>query len=121
MLSIDHVQIAAPPGCEAAACAFFVGLLGLTALEKPASLQASGGAWFSTGTVQLHVGVTEDFTPARKAHVALRAASPEQLRALAAVLSGSGHPVGWDTRLPGVLRLFTVDPWGNRMELMCSS
>ncbi len=71
--------------------------------------------------MQLHVGVTADFTPAGKAHVALSAATPEHLRALAAVLSGSGHPVRWDTRLPGVPRFFTADPWGNRLELMCSS
>ncbi|MFT5686686.1 MAG: catechol 2,3-dioxygenase-like lactoylglutathione lyase family enzyme, partial [Myxococcota bacterium] len=113
MLSIDHVQIAAPSGCEAAARTFFVDLLGLTQLPKQGETAASGGAWFSTGTVQLHVGVTTDFTPAGKAHVALRTATPDHLHALAAVLSHAGHPVRWDTRLPGILRFFTADPWGN--------
>jgi hypothetical protein len=30
ILAIDHVQVAAPPGCEARARAFYAGALGLT-------------------------------------------------------------------------------------------
>jgi catechol 2,3-dioxygenase-like lactoylglutathione lyase family enzyme len=35
---LDHVQIAAPPGCEAAARRFFGDLLGLAEIEKPEPL-----------------------------------------------------------------------------------
>ena len=118
MLAIDHVQIAAPAGCEASARAFFVDLLDLTEIPKQGATAASGGAWFSTGSVQLHVGVMPNFTPATKAHVALRCDSEAALRSLAEALTAAGHAVRWDTRLPGVQRFFTADPWGNRLELM---
>jgi hypothetical protein len=66
---LDHVQVAAPPRCEAAAREFYGELLGLVEVEKPDSLRGRGGVWFQ----QLHVGVEEEFRPARKAHPALRA------------------------------------------------
>jgi catechol 2,3-dioxygenase-like lactoylglutathione lyase family enzyme len=41
----DHVQIAAPVGCEDAARRFYGGLLGLRELEKPEILRARGGGF----------------------------------------------------------------------------
>jgi catechol 2,3-dioxygenase-like lactoylglutathione lyase family enzyme len=122
-LALDHVQVAAPPGCEADARAFYGDLLGLCELRKPDALRARGGAWFALdGGAQLHVGVVADdgFAPAAKAHPALRCAGGEPaLRALAAQLSHAGSPVTWDDALPGVVaRFFTADPWGNRIELL---
>ena len=54
-VSLDHVQIAAPPGCEAAARRFFGELVGLAEIEKPAPLRARGGVWFAVGRRQLHI------------------------------------------------------------------
>src|SRR4051812_50082480 len=73
IVGIDHVQVAAPPGCESDARRFYGGLLGLEELEKPAPLAGRGGVWFALGDAgqQLHVGVEQDFAPARKAHPAL--------------------------------------------------
>lgn len=121
MLALDHVQLAAPAGCEDAARGFFAGLLGLAEIPKEGDTARSGGCWFQTGSLQVHVGVQADFQPARKAHIALRADSPGALSALAERLQAAGHPVRWDTRLPGVARFFTADPWGNRLELMALS
>ena len=50
---LDHVQVAAPPGCEAAARAFYGELLRLAEVAKPAPMRASGGVWFSLGAQQL--------------------------------------------------------------------
>ena len=119
-LTLDHVQLAAPADCEAAARAFFTGLLGLQELPKPETMAASG-AWFQCADRELHVGVAPGFTPARKAHVALRTESGEGLDFLAARLEGAGHPVRWDARLPGHRRFFTEDPWGNRLELLAAA
>jgi len=66
VIGLDHVQVAAPPGCEAEARAFYGGLLGLEELEKPERLRARGGCWFRAGAQELHVGVEEPFAPARK-------------------------------------------------------
>ena len=43
-------------------------LLGLEELPKPEALRGRGGCWFRAGEQELHVGVEEPFTPARKAH-----------------------------------------------------
>jgi catechol 2,3-dioxygenase-like lactoylglutathione lyase family enzyme len=115
---LDHVQLAAPPGCETEARRFFGDLLGLEELEKPEPLHSRGGAWFALGDGgQLHVGVEDPFTPARKAHPAFRVAAAE-LDELAARLEAAGGRVEWDDSLPGFRRFYTADPWGNRLELL---
>jgi catechol 2,3-dioxygenase-like lactoylglutathione lyase family enzyme len=123
---LDHVQIAAPPNCEAQARRFYGELLGLPELEKPAALRARGGAWFALGGgaggargAQLHIGVEQDFAPARKAHPALRV-DASTLDELARRLSDGGAAVRWDDELPGIRRFFTDDPWGNRLELLAT-
>ena len=110
---VDHVQVAAPPGCEEAARAFYGGVLGLEELPKPEALAARGGAWFRVGGQQLHVGVEPDFAPARKAHPAF---AVEDLDALAGRLGD----VRWDDEIPGVRRFYASDPWGNRLEFVAA-
>jgi catechol 2,3-dioxygenase-like lactoylglutathione lyase family enzyme len=114
IVGLDHVQIAAPPGCEPAARRFYGELLGLREVEKPEPLRARGGAWFACGAQQLHVGVEPAFTPARKAHPALAVTDLERL---AERLAAAGVGVTWDDALRGVRRCYVADPWGNRLEL----
>jgi hypothetical protein len=89
----------------------------LSELEKPEALRDRGGVWFACGEHQLHVGVTQDFKPATKAHPALRVA-PSDLDQLAETLRGAGLGVRWDEAIPNVRRFYTADPWGNRIELI---
>jgi len=117
VVGVDHVQVAAPPGCEEAARRFYGDLLGLPELPKPERLRSRGGVWFAAGTQQLHVGVDDAFSPARKAHPALRVDTGD-LEELAARLEASGATVTWDTELTRVRRFYTEDPWGNRLELL---
>jgi catechol 2,3-dioxygenase-like lactoylglutathione lyase family enzyme len=120
-IELDHVQLAAPPGCEAEARRFFGELLGLEEIEKPEPLRSRGGAWFALGGGgQLHIGVDEEFMPARKAHPAFGVAASE-LDELAEQLEAAGERVEWDDSLPGVRRFYTADPWGNRLELLAAS
>lgn len=113
LIDIDHVQIAAPPGCEAKARQFFSGLLGLVELEKPKTLSGRGGCWFKVGTRQLHVGIDENFTPATKAHPAF---SVEDVATLFSNLQKAGVECQWDDAIADVKRLYATDPWGNRLE-----
>ena len=69
---------------------------------------------------ELHVGVEAGFSPARKAHPALRV-DPAELDRLAARLAAAGAPVIWGEALPGARRFYTADPWGNRLELLAES
>jgi catechol 2,3-dioxygenase-like lactoylglutathione lyase family enzyme len=110
---IDHVQVAAPAGCEAEARAFYGELLGMDELPKPEALAARGGCWFGAGTQELHVGVEAEFTPARKAHPSFIVTD---LDGLAARLAEQGIRVEFDDLIPGTRRFETADPFGNRLE-----
>jgi hypothetical protein len=92
-------------------------VLGLAEIEKPPSLASRGGVWFSAGKQQIHVGVEERFVPASKAHPALLV-EPSRLEDLAGRLAQEGAPVTWDEELAPLRRLYTADPWGNRIELI---
>jgi catechol 2,3-dioxygenase-like lactoylglutathione lyase family enzyme len=120
VVGIDHVQVAAPVGCEAEARAFYGVLLGLPELPKPAELAGRGGCWFACGAQQLHVGVSDPFTPATKAHPALRLRDAMALSALLERLAAAGHPARGDVDLPGIERAFVDDPFGNRLELVAA-
>jgi catechol 2,3-dioxygenase-like lactoylglutathione lyase family enzyme len=110
---IDHVQVAAPPACEAEARAFYGQLLGLEELAKPEALAARGGCWFRAGAQELHVGVEEPFTPARKAHPSFVVTDLDEV---AARLATAGIGVAFNDEIPGVRRFETADPFGNRLE-----
>lgn len=116
-VGIDHVQLAAPEGCEDAARRFFGDLLGWPELPKPAPLRSRGGVWFRCGRHQVHVGVQADFAPATKAHPAFDMVGLDALRSR---LSEHGVPVrDDDTRdEEGVRRFYVDDPFGNRLEFM---
>jgi catechol 2,3-dioxygenase-like lactoylglutathione lyase family enzyme len=114
---LDHVQLAMPAGpeAEARAEAFFTGLLGLPRVPKPPELAARGGCWFERGPVKLHLGVEEDFRPARKAHPGLTVSGLEEL---CRALDEAGHPTRRAEDVPGRPQWYVDDPFGNRIELI---
>ncbi len=120
IVGIDHVQVAAPrdEDSEAKARAFYGELLGMQEIEKPDSLKPNGGVWFSLGLGQLHIGLEEPFSPARKAHPALIVDDLQQLRAR---LHDAGIHLTEAQDIPGVDRFHVHDPFGNRIELMARS
>jgi catechol 2,3-dioxygenase-like lactoylglutathione lyase family enzyme len=112
--AIEHVQLAMPKGEEPRARAFYQDLLGIPERAKPPELARRGGAWFEDGALKIHLGVEADFRPARKAHPALLV---DGLAALIERLQAAGCPV-IDEAMPGYRRIYTEDPFGNRLELM---
>jgi catechol 2,3-dioxygenase-like lactoylglutathione lyase family enzyme len=112
---IDHIQIAAPEGCESAAREFYGSVLGMKEIEKPSVLRARGGCWFECGSQQLHIGVERDFKPARKAHPAFAVFHLDELRK---TLQDRAVTVVDDDNLPGARRFYAEDPWGNRLEFV---
>ena len=115
VVGVDHVQLAMPAGREADARAFYDTLLGIPEVAKPPALAARGGAWFESGALRIHLGVDRDFRPARKAHPGLLV---RDLSGLIERLRAAGHAVTEDEPLPGYLRVYVDDPFGNRLELM---
>jgi catechol 2,3-dioxygenase-like lactoylglutathione lyase family enzyme len=114
VLGIDHVQVAAPAGCEAAARAFYGGVLGMEELPKPEAIRGRGGCWFRAGAQELHIGVEEPFAPAGKAHPGLVVSDLDAIRTR---LREAAVEYENDGKIAGVDRLFVSDPFGNRLEL----
>jgi len=88
---LHHVQVAMPAGREDDARAFY------------------GGA------LEIHLGVDQDFRPARKAHPAIIV---DGLAELSRRLVEGGYEVVDDTQLEGHERCYGFDPFGNRLEFL---
>ncbi|MEO8899539.1 MAG: VOC family protein [Candidatus Dormibacter sp.] len=112
---IDHVQLAMPVGGEARATEFYEGLLGIPRVPKPENLAKRGGCWFESGATRIHLGVEEDFRPARKAHPALLV---DGLVELVKALEDAGATLRGGELLEGYERIYVDDPFGNRIELL---
>ena len=128
-MRLHHVQVACPPGGEKAARAFYVVGLGLVEEAKPVELRGRGGLWVrhraadGSVTLELHVGVEDPFTPARKAHPGLLLDSVAALDDVMSRLVAGGFDVDARERhtFPGYERIHTYDPHGNRVELLAAS
>ncbi len=112
---LHHVQVALPPGGEEACRAFYVGVLGLTEVQKPPALAARGGLWVRADGLEIHLGVEADFAPQRKAHPGIVVSD---LDSLARRLTEHDWPVTWDDAFPGMRRFYTADNHGNRLEFL---
>ncbi len=104
-----------PRGREAEARAFYSGVLGFVEQPKPENLARRGGAWFRSGAAEVHLGVEDDFRPAKKAHPALLT---DDLRSLIDRCEAAGHATTRDEPLIGFDRAYVEDPFGNRIELL---
>lgn len=115
MIVLHHVQVSCPPDGEDAARSFYGAVLGLTEVSKPPPLAARGGVWFRDQGVEVHVGVEEDFRPARKAHPAFEV---DNIDVVARAVERGGFEVRWDDDFPGHRRFYTADGAGNRVEIL---
>lgn len=113
--AIDHVQLAMPPGKEEDARRFYRDLLGMAEVPKPPELAKRGGCWFESGGVQIHLGIENDFRPAKKAHPALRC---KDYDGLLQRLGAANVEVHTAEGIPGVNRCHVYDWFGNRIELI---
>ena len=114
VIGLDHVQVAITAGGEAAARRFYGEVLGLREIPKPGALAGRGGLWFACGAQQLHCGVEEPVARSRR-HPALLT---DDLDAVRVRLEVAGFPIRTGAELPGYRRLYTEDPFGNRIELL---
>ncbi|MET8145971.1 glyoxalase [Sphaerisporangium sp. NPDC005288] len=114
-LGLHHVQLASPPGEEEVCRGFYVGVLGMTEVDKPPELAARGGLWVRADALEIHLGVEEDFRPALKAHPGILVAD---LDALAERLTAHGVAITWDDAFPGYRRFYAADCHRNRLEFL---
>jgi catechol 2,3-dioxygenase-like lactoylglutathione lyase family enzyme len=116
LAGIDHVQLAAPPGCEAEARRFFGEVLGPRGAREagaaPGRAAASGSAWARSSSTSVSSPTSG---PARKAHPAFSVTNYDEL---VARLDAAGAHVEPDESIPGLRRCFVLDPGENRLELV---
>src|SRR5438105_13755532 len=117
LLAIDHVQLGMPVGKEERAAEFYANILGLKQVSKPAQLANRGGAWFENDSVKVHLGVEQDFRPARKAHPAFVL---DDISTLLCLLKEKGYQITPAETMNGIERVHVNDPFGNRIELIGS-
>jgi catechol 2,3-dioxygenase-like lactoylglutathione lyase family enzyme len=115
ILNIDHVQIAIPVASEDRARAFYTAILGFTEIAKPPQMAERKSLWFVAGSVNLHLGIEPDFTPAKRAHPAFVV---EGLDTILAACDRAGISSKPDTSFNNFRRVHVFDPFGNRLELM---
>ncbi|HKD52427.1 MAG TPA: VOC family protein [Candidatus Acidoferrum sp.] len=115
VLRIDHIQLAMPKASEERARSFYRDVLGMKEIPKPEPLAKRGGCWFASGEAQVHLGIEEDFRPAKKAHPALVV---EGLDEVLARCDAAGLPSKPDAEIDGHRRVHVFDPFGNRLELI---
>lgn len=111
----DHLQLAMPADGEERARAFYAGVLGLREVRKPPELATRGGCWFVGPGLDIHLGVEEEFRPARKAHVAFLVADIDAARSR---FHEPGVPIAEDNSGLAVRRFYVQDPFGNRIEIL---
>jgi catechol 2,3-dioxygenase-like lactoylglutathione lyase family enzyme/2'-5' RNA ligase len=116
ILGVDHIQITIPTGDEDRGRQFYCQLLGLTEIDKPASLAGRGGFWLQVGDRQVHVGTEADFDRSvTKAHIAYAVVGLDRWRS---TLVGNGIEILDGVPIPGFDRFEFRDPFGNRVELI---
>ncbi|MCC9197773.1 glyoxalase [Arthrobacter sp. zg-Y820] len=114
-LGLHHVQLSMPAGTEDDCRRFYVGLLGFTEVQKPPVLAARGGLWVRADSLEIHLGVEEDFRPAKKSHPGILVGD---LDALARHVEEQGLEPEWDDAFPGMRRFYLRDNNGNRLEFL---
>jgi len=116
-MKIQHVQLSIPEGQIQAARAFYVEIIGLPEIIRPAGLTNRPGLWLSLAEGQeIHLAEDPGSNPSSlKAHVALLMDSSDGIEKR---LTESGTILEKRTVLDQELRLHFRDPFGNRIELI---
>ncbi|MBN9388527.1 MAG: VOC family protein [Chloroflexi bacterium] len=120
---ILHANLTIAPGPEAIeeARRFYVDLLGLGVLDRPAETDNyTLGFWLDCGNgQQIHISSEanpETYNLPSKRHTAFQVSN---LPGLKADLEAAGFPVEIQSQqFAGMRRIFTRDPWGNGLELV---
>jgi len=113
---LHHVQITVPSNRVDEAREFYLGVLGLTEVQKPDSLQHRGGFWMALGDVQIHVGIQDDVDRrSNKSHIAYQVDDVARWRDK---LSAYNLTILESIPISGYDRFEFRDPFGNRVEMI---
>ncbi len=117
--ALHHVNITVPAELEAATKEFYVAVLGLKQVPKPATSRPSG-AWYQIGDTQLHLSVDDEKRePLSSRHVCFTvsdlAEAEMRFREAGVEIISDARPI------PGTQRFYVRDPGGNQLEIAQAS
>ena len=117
ILSIDHVQVTAPPELEDAVLFLYGKVLGLQEVIKPENLKGNGGVWYALRDIQIHVSTEKQpNNQASRRHICFRV---RDLNSFEEYLKAHGVEIISDQNpIPGWNRFYIRDPGGNRIEII---
>jgi catechol 2,3-dioxygenase-like lactoylglutathione lyase family enzyme len=84
-------------------------------VPKPFPQNTRGGVWFETGDIRIHLGIEQDFRPARKAHPAILVSD---LKSLSDRFHAAGIAITTGEPLEGYEHIYANDPFDNRLEFL---
>ena len=115
-LKFNHISMTIPIGKESEARHFYCDILGFSEIEKPASLIPNGGLWLQTANLPLHIGVEDGVDRQKtKRHPAFETADLDRLKSH---LISHKVEIKEAIPIPGYVRFYIFDPFGNRIECM---
>jgi catechol 2,3-dioxygenase-like lactoylglutathione lyase family enzyme len=114
---LNHITVAVPAGEHDQVRAFYIGVLGLEEIPRPAALNAVYDLmWFKFLDILLHLDFTPPWvTPAENRHIALEV---EDLPAIRRYLESKGAAIREAVPMPDRDRFYLLDPFGNYFELL---
>lgn len=113
---IHHIQITIPTTDTDQARHFYCGVLGLTEISKPESLQGRGGFWVQLANADVHIGVEAGVDRnMTKAHIAYEV---DDLASIRHKIEAANLPIKDSIPILGYARFECRDPFGNRVEFI---
>src|SRR3981081_2234636 len=112
-ISLHHAQVFYPPGEEARARKFYGETLGLTELERPATLRDRAGIWYAAPPGHVHLSADRELGLHPRRHFALRREDPD---AAVKALRAAGARFEEADPIRGLRRRYVFDPFGNKIE-----
>jgi catechol 2,3-dioxygenase-like lactoylglutathione lyase family enzyme len=114
---LQHISLPVRIGEQEITRAFYANLLGLQEKPAPPDLAQRGIIWFAAGDNEMELHFLPDTYlphPEEGRHFCLEVENLESYRQR---LSDAGYRIVEASAIPGRPRFFTVDPYGNRVEL----
>ena len=84
-------------------------------IPKPENLKGAWRVLVSVWLTEVHIGIQQDFIPAKKAHPGFTVNALDQLKSQ---LVEANYVISVEPPIDGRSRFFTHDPFGNRLEFL---
>ncbi len=111
---VNHAQVNVPSDKLDEARAFYIGVLGMKEVSRPAVF-TSKGIWLNAGTFELHIGTEDNVERKTRAHLAYEVTDIDAWRKK---VTGNRWTITEQPKIPNYERFHFRDPFGNNIELI---